>query len=34
MHITLQPAVIAALVALALAATPALLRPIDRVRNA
>jgi hypothetical protein len=30
MHITLQSAIIAALVALALAATPALARPVDR----
>jgi hypothetical protein len=30
MHITLQSATIAALVALALAATPALARPVDR----
>jgi hypothetical protein len=30
MHIALQTAVIAALVALALAATPALARPVDR----
>jgi hypothetical protein len=30
MHITLQSAIIAALVGLALAATPALARPVDR----
>jgi hypothetical protein len=34
MHITLHHAVIAALLALALAATPALIRPFDRVRTA
>jgi hypothetical protein len=34
MHITLQHAVVAALGALALAATPALIRPLDRRRPA